>query len=241
MTEAKIQLNYFENLENTIKIGLAVYLTVFVIGFALTFAGFAVISAILPANGLFALLLVILILTSIFVIFYYSVGKISWLGELHIRLDRQFFGFLVKSNDAIFTTLISALHHDDRHPFHKLTEEERTAFTKLVLSKLSDDYRLFAILLESGIFRSWIKYWVSIYGTFVFLLLTLVSFILMLIVQSPDVRMLFSICWILALTHLIVNVIWGRYMVTRTEGSVRKLVDTHGDEIARALQQSLPE
>ncbi len=241
MTEAKLQLNYFENLENTIKIGLAVYLTILIIGLIVSITGLIAIASILPSNGLFALLLGVLILSSIFVLFYYSIGKISWLGELHIRLDKRFFGFLVRSNHVIYTTLVTALHQDDRHPFQKLSEPERTSLTKKVLNKLADDYRLFAMLLESGIFRSWIKYWVSIYGTFVFILLTSLSFIVMAMRGDEEMKIVFSVCWIFALAHLITNVIWGKYMVRRTEKSVQQIVESHGDEISRALQQSLPE
>ena len=241
MSEAKLQLNYFENLENTIKMGLAVYLTILVVGCLFSIAGFTSISTILPSNGLFAVLISILVVSSVFVGFYYGIGKINWLGELHIRLDKRFFGFLLKSNNAIFTALVSALHHDDRHPFHKLSEGERETLTKSVLSKLSEDYRLFAMLLESGIFRSWIKYWVSIYGTFVFLVLTLVSFCVMYLRANSDGRMTFSICWLFALSHLTINVVWGRYMVRKTEESVRLMVDSHEEEIAKALQTSLAE
>jgi hypothetical protein len=240
MPNAKVQLNYFENLENTIKIGLAVYLTIFVIGLVASFSGFAVFSAILPSNGVIAALGGIVLISAIFVSIYYSVGKVSWLGELHIRIDKRFFGFLVRSNNAIFNTLVSSLHRDDRYPFSKLSETEQATLSKTVLNKLADDYRLFALLLDSGIFRSWIKYWVSIYGTFVFLLLTCMSFIGMAISGERDHRLIFSVCWTFAVTHLITNVVWGKYMVKRTEGSVQQMVDTHGDEISRTLQQSLP-
>ena len=97
------------------------------------------------------------------------------------------------------------------------------------------------MLIESGIFRSWIKYWVSIYGTFVFLLLTCITFIGMAINGEREYKLFFSVCWAFALTHLVINVIWGKYMVKQTERSVRQIVETHGDEISRTLQQSLPE
>ena len=77
MTEAKLQLNFFENLENTIKIGLAVYLTILIIGLIVSVTGLIAVASLLPSNGLFAVLLGVLILSSIFVLFYYSIGKIS--------------------------------------------------------------------------------------------------------------------------------------------------------------------
>ena len=240
MANPKIQLNYFVNLENTIRIGLAVYLTIFVFGLVASLSGYAVFSAILPSNGVIAALVGVVIVSGIFVCIYYSVGKVGWLGELHIKLDKRFFGFLVRSNNAIFKALVSSLHRDDRHPFSRLSESEQAALANTVLTKLADDHRLFALLLDSGIFRSWIKYWVSIYGTFVFLLLTCISFIGMLMSGEPEQRLIFSVCWSVALTHLVINVIWGKYMVKSTERSVRKIVETHGEEISRTLQQSLP-
>ena len=241
MPNPKGQLNHFENLENTIKIGLAVYLTIFVFGLVASLSGITTLYTFLPSNQLFALLAGILIISSIFVGFYFGISKVNWLGELHIKLDQRFFGFLVRSNNAIFTALLSSLHRDDRHPFKNLSEADQAALSKKVLSKLSEDYRLFALLLDSGIFRSWIKYWVSIYGTFVFLLLTCITFIGMAMNGETEHRLIFSVCWIFALTHLVINVIWGKYMVKRTEKSVRQIVETHGDEISRTLQQSLPD
>ena len=224
--------NYFESLENTVKTAFAAYLVFFVSGMILTLLGAEnVLTFLQTHSALFSVIASVFIL-AIFFGLMFTIGKINWLGDLHIKLDRRFFGFLERSNDIIFRTLISALKPHEQQRFLKLPPEKKGTITQSIFSHLSDDKRLFEKLLHSGIFRIWIWYWVSIYGTFAFTLLTVSSFLIAWIQSQLFSIPFFTINWILALFHLFVSVLIVKYLLEKTKKTVQLIVAAHQFDIA---------
>jgi hypothetical protein len=236
MQTVRKQYNYFENLEKKIKSALAIYLVLFVIGSIATILGIRNVIAFAQLHTtLFAAT------ASVFVIFAFGsllsvIGKIDWLGELHIRLDKQFFGFLERSNDTIFRTLISVLTPQERRHFQSLPSEKKGTIAQSIFSQLSDDNNyLFNKLMNSGIFQNWIWYWISIYGTFAFTLLTVSSFAAAWRELASFSKPLFTLVWILALTHLFVSIFIGKFLVNKTKKTVQAIVDVHQMDISNVL------
>ena len=235
MQTAKKQYNYFENLESTIKVALAIYLLMFIIGMMITLLGVENVASFLQTHSIvFSVLAGVFVIGTFFVLMY-VIGKINWLGDLHIKLDQRLFGFLEKTNETIFRTLISALEPHEQERFYSFSPEKKGNITQSIFSKLSDDNHLFDRLLSTGIFRNWIWYWVSIYGTFTFTLLTLSSFVGAWIQSEFFSKPLFTITWVLALAHLFVSIFIGKFLVDKTKSAVQFIVDTHQLDIANAL------
>ena len=176
---------------------------------------------------------------SLFFGLYYLAGKVRWLNELHVRLDHRFFGFLNKSNDAIFSTLITALPPNEQSHYRSFPNEKKHKTTQSIFSNLSIDNELYTALFQSGIFKMWIRYWVTIYGTFAFILLTTGSFTSLIVRLDSSVRDVFTLSWILALLHILLSVVIGRYLVKRTQATVQQIVDTHCLEIAGLLRVNI--
>lgn len=239
MLTAKGQFAYFENLEKTIKVALAVYLLAFCIGMLITIVGFGTFT---EAIGHITLPLSILILVNLAGLFFgmlYGINKISWLGEIHIWLDQKFFGFLKKTNDIIFHGLVIALNPEERYSAVNIEPVEKGALAKSIFSQLANDSQLFEALLESGIFRVWIWYWVAIYGTLIFTALTILSLAVGLMGGDASARSFFSAIWFLALFHLGTSLTIGSYLLKMTRRTVDGIVATHKEEIATLLRANI--
>src|SRR5260221_4292146 len=102
MHTAKKRYSYFESLENTVRIAFAVYIVFFVTGMILTALGADKVLFFLQTHrALFSVIGSVFVIGVFFALIYF-IGKINWLGDLHIPLDSKFFGFLAKSHDIIF-------------------------------------------------------------------------------------------------------------------------------------------
>jgi len=227
--------SYFESLERTVKTAFAVYLVLFISGMILTLLGANQVLAFLQTHSPTFSIIAGVFVAIIFALLIYVIGKVDWLGELHIRLDRRFFGFLEKSNEIIFHTLITALEPHERERLLELSADRKGKITQAIFSHISDDKELFAKLLKSGIFRIWIWYWISIYGTFTFTLVSLASFIVAWIQRDFFSKPFFTVNWILALAHLFVSIFIGRFLIEKTKSMVQLIVEAHQFDIANAL------
>jgi hypothetical protein len=228
---------YFSSLEKTIKIALAFYLLVLLIGSALLIAGVGPAWRTLRGisdGAFYASLLALVGFTGLYTV----VSRIHWLGELHIWLDRRFFGFLEKSNDIIFQAVVRVLESDEQSTAKDLGSDERYSMIHSVFLRLAENFRLFDELMESGIFRAWIWYWVLNYGTFTFSILTLGAFITMLAGGDPQARTLFTVCWSAALVHLGVNIVLGNYLTRMTRKVSESIVLTYKPQITSMLRES---
>lgn len=239
MQKIQEQYIYFENLEKTIKTGLSLYLTALFVGCMISVIGLDDVFLHWSSADWMVVGEEFICVGVLYGILYFAIGKIHWLGELHVRLDKKFFGFLIKSNDVIYETLVSTLQNEDQLLFNNLTASKKTSLTKSIFHTLSEDSQLFDALLKSDIFRSWIHYWVTVYGSFTFLLLSLVSFLSAWLLADRGGKWFFGINWALAMFHLGVSSIMGRELVKKTGISVRQIVDMHKEKITRTLEQSL--
>ncbi len=229
---------YFASLERTIKVALAFYLLLLTSGTGWLIAGIGPTLHALRRVDNFAFYTVLVFLFA-FGGIYYVVSKIHWLGELHIWLDRRFFGFLEKSNEIIFQAMVRVLESDDQSHARDLRSDERYSMIHSVFSRLAENFRLFDSLMESGIFRYWIWYWVMNYGTFTFSILTAGCFAAMLTGDDPSVRTLFTVCWSSALLHLAVNLILGHHLTGMTRKVSESIVLTYKPQITMMLRDSI--
>ncbi len=239
MLTARSQFAYFENLEKTIKVALALYLLVFCIGLLIDVIGFG---SFIGEIKLISLPLLIVALVNMVGLFYgllYGINKIHWMGEIHIWLDQRFFGFLKRTNDIIFHGLVIALEPEERYSAVNIEPVEKGALAKSIFSQLANDNRLFEALLESGIFRTWIWYWVAIYGTLIFTVLTVLTFIVTALGANGSSRDFFGMIWAIALLHLGASLSTGFYLLKMTRHTVDEIVSTHKDEIAALLRANI--
>ena len=232
---------YFSSLERTIKVALAVYIFLLTAGAMVLVFGrngigetWELVSRI-DNYALYGAALAVFAFSGI----YFAVSKIHWLGEMHIWFDRRFFGFLEKSNEIIFQAMVRVLESDDQLYARDLRSEERYAMIRSVFSRLAENFRLFDGLMESGIFRFWIWYWVMNYGIFTFTLLTVGTFIAMLTGQDPALRTVFTVCWSAALIHLAVNLILGYSLTGMTRKVSESIVLTYKPQITLMLRETI--
>jgi hypothetical protein len=239
MTSAKAQYSYFENLERTIKIALAVYVFFLLAGISLlALAGLPPFAAYATGSLRQGAFLAALFLAC-YAFLSFRITKISWVGELHIWLDRKFFGFLFRSNEIIFRTLLFTLRPEERDRAYELAPEARERIAETIFSKLAGNTHLFPTLLRSGIFQYWIWYWVTNYGTAIFSLLTVVSFPVILASAAPVTKGLFGAFWTLALVHLLVGLVLGNRLMRMTKEVSQDIVQSYAGEIAAILRAQL--
>jgi hypothetical protein len=239
MLTAKSQFAYFESLEKTIKVALALYLLAFCCGILIDVIGFGTFLEQVHKIELPIGLLVIANLVGLFYGLLYGINKVHWLGELHIWLDQKFFGFLKKTNDIIFHGLLVALDPSERDSAVNIAPGEKGALAKSIFSQLANDNELFEALLESGIFRTWIWYWIAIYGTLIFTLLAVGSFAAAVMGQGGSAKSFFAITWILALIHFAVSLSMGFHLLRMTRSTLDSIVSSHKDEIAGLLRANI--
>ncbi|MBI1807044.1 MAG: hypothetical protein HYR76_08360 [Ignavibacteria bacterium] len=239
MLSAKSQYTYFENLEKTIKLGLAVYLTLFCLGTSVALLGAERIVDFVRTIPLSWLIIILMGAGLILFGAFRSMKAIHWLGDVHIWLDEKFFGFLKRSNEIIFGELTYALEPDERTSIVSIEPGARGALAKSIFSQLASDNELFGALLHSGIFRYWIWYWITLYGTCVFTVLTLESFTGVLIGLGVDAKTLFAANWAFALVHLVLSLVLGYHLVRMTKRTVDAIVQSHKDEIATILRANI--
>lgn len=239
MSTLRTQYAYFERLEKTVKIALTIYLTVCLIGIAFTLFGIDHLLQILQGAQWVFKILIGLSAVSLFGILFYSIGKVSWLGELHTRLDKLFFGFLKKSNEGIFHSLIIALEPYDQQSAIRLDDQKRNFLAESIFSRIAHNEHLFETMLTSEIFRRWIWYWIVLYGTFVFTLLTVISFLVNIVDAESLTKLTFTINWTLALLHLGISLIIGYSLVHMAKRTVENIVQTHRHEIATILKENI--
>jgi len=239
MLTPKSQFAYFENLEETIKIGFALYLIFFVAGCISILVGSEILSNILHRGRFIEIVGGVIAFGAAFWGIYWSTSRIQWLGEIHIWLDKMLFGFLKKSNTIIFDGLIVALHQEERETAVNIGTGEQGLLAQSIFSQLAKDNQLFAALLQSGIFRYWIWYWIMIYGTFLSSILTAGSFFNIVLGSDPGGKTLFSVFWILALLHLAVTLFLGFFLLRMTKQTVDSMVLSHQNEIASILRANI--
>ncbi len=226
MTNAQKHFDYFESLERTIKIALAVYVFFLLAGSLLLAATGApeLASALLGEPWMTAAGAAVFL--GIYALAAYRLGRVSWIGDLHVWLDRKFFGFLLRSNETIFRTLLSALPPGERDAAFALPAEARERMAETIFAKLAGNTHLFPTLLRSGIFQYWIWYWVTNYGTAIFSLLTILTFPFVLAGTGSAARGVFGAFWALAIVHLGMGLWLGNRILRMTREVSESIVSS---------------
>jgi hypothetical protein len=235
------QFHYIEVLDRRIKIAASTYLVMILGGTALILYGIERMSMDLATRQLKIPFIFASCLLVVFFALFYGVGKIRWITELHSWMDRRFFRLLDKSDLILFEGLIVALEPEERQGASDLQAMRRETVAKSVFAGLATDNSLSNHLFHTGIFRMWIWYWIAMYGTFAFSLLTVESFSLMLRGVDQYGRLAFEVCWLSAVGHLLVGVVLGYRLLGLMEHISRILVMSHRDEIAAMLRKNLME
>ena len=239
MLSAKSQLSYFENLEKAIKIALAAHIIILISGVLLVlWQNVGMISIFIGVLSFRSMFLGCVII-GFYILLYSRISKMHRLGELNIWLDRKFFGFLKKSNETIFHTLITSLRPAERNLAYHLESQDKEVLTQSVFSKLASDNYLFQMLLRSNIFRFWIWYWIMNYGTVTFTILTIVIFPFVIVNQIPFTTTIFTVFWVLAIAHLLSCLILGYRLLRMTKSVVEDIVKSHANDIALLLREQL--
>jgi hypothetical protein len=239
-SDAKNKFNYFENLEIIIKKGSAAYLLILITGMAMVLINPATIFS-LTNNHLFEVFVsACLFLVGGFIGLYYLVAHFGWLGELHIRMDKMFLGFLIRSNDVIYQTLLSALPPEDQAAAAAFSGKIKEKLAQSIFTKVSNDNKLFDLLLRSDIFRFWMRYWIFLYGIFTFTLLTIVSFVAVILRAGMYDKEFFIISWCFAALHIGLSIVMGKYLIRMTVSTVGQIVVAHKETISQIIHVYLP-
>lgn len=231
--------HYFQQLENRLKVALGIFLFFLMSGLLLLTFG--------PENylhssrsrypeilwavsgGCFVLYLVALT----------NMGKIFWIRDFHMWLDRQLFDVLKRSNEAILRSLLSALGPEDRAVADSLTQGTKTTVAETIFSSLSGDSELYKKILSSSLFPAWTWYWIVIYGTITFTTLTVLSFCALLFGSDPYYPTLFTIYWIVTVLLVAATLTLGHRLVRMSTGTIENIVESHKDEIAAMIREHL--
>ncbi|MDI6767426.1 MAG: hypothetical protein QME52_11435 [Bacteroidota bacterium] len=241
MQSAKSQYAYFESLEKAVKIALLAYIMIFLCSNIIIIVGGETIINLFYSPQLIVIIAIVICIIGLLIGLIYGISKINWLGELHVWLDNKIFGFLNKSNEIIFQEISLALEPEERKRISNMGKKNRSVLAKSVFSQLANDDNLFAALLQSDIFRFWILYWIMLYGTFVFTILSTETFISLLIGSNTGSKLLFTIFWSLSLAHLSLSLMLGHKLLKMTKKTVENIVHSHQEDIASILKNSMDE
>lgn len=239
MLTPKSQYRYFLSLDKTVKFAAAFYAVVLLCATAVFWLRIDRLAWDLHTGRLHLPLILAGSAALAFCGLLYWVGTVTWISDVHAWLDGHFFRLLDKSNLILFEGLIAALEPAERTTALGLEAPRKESLANAVFTELANNNSLFAHLLRTGIFRLWIWYWIAMYGTFVFSILTVGSF--PLVVRGADhyARTGFTICWALALVHLASGILLGRRLLRMMDGVALLVVQGHKEEIAALLRKNL--
>lgn len=230
-------LGYLESLNRIVKLILTMYLGLLSIGLLASIVEIEMAFVTIMESSLDIPLIMIAGGITIFWILYYGVERVQWLGDLHFWLDKQFFGFLGRANEAIFLTLLQSLDPTEWGVAKRLGAPNREEIAQSIFSALVRERRLFSTLHLSGLFRYWLWYWALNYGTFAFSMLTLCAFAVAIANPEPIMRDLVMGYWAAAMGHLLAAVGLGYWIVFMTKKVTTRLIKSHCAEIAAIFRQ----
>jgi len=239
MLTAEIQYAYFQDLEKSTKAGLVAYFLILVAGTIISISGVNIVYSFLTHMRLCETLLISLLTLNILSIFSKSLNKVSWLGEFHIWLDQKFFRFLFRSNEIILRELLLVLDTRERAIIDSLVASEKTAIARSIFANLAENHNIFANLLRKGIFRSWILYWILIYGVFVFVIMFIAALTKSLIEPSAYGHAFFIAVATIGTVHIFLTILQGMNILFTTRRLIRELIEFNHDEILSLLREQI--
>ncbi len=239
MTELRKAYSYLGNLEKRIRIALTFFVLTLFVGSFIAGVGLDRISHFTQSTRPELLAVIGAAAIATILTLVYMLSRIGWIEELHIKIDRYFFGFLKRTNSTIFESLLYALNPADRKKVSTLSPDRQGSLVQSVFSALSSDPILFQEFLGTNIFRNWTLYWISVYGTLAFSILTVVSFVFAALALDPQAKVVFTVCWLIALLQLAIVLMLGRKLVSISKFLVDSMVKSHGDLIAETIRAGL--
>jgi hypothetical protein len=229
-------LQYFKDLEQLTKAGLIAYFHLFLWGVVCTSIGIEnVFQFLLNAQTCQSLFLSLLSVNILYILIRVT-NAIDWLGKIHIWIDNKFFKFLFKSNDIILRELIILLEPEERVLVDKLGRGTKSAIAQSIFSHLAENPSIFERLLRRNVFRSWIWYWITLYGTLAFSLLTLIAVSRIYFVPSVYTSTFFMSIGSVAFIHILMIYFMGNRLLSRTKSLMKEITDRHYTEILSLLR-----
>jgi hypothetical protein len=225
-------------LEIRLKVALSLYLF-FILsgGIILSFGLESVLHySEMPQPGFF--FLVCLIVLILFIVTIFNMNRIHWLSNVHMWLDNRFFGFLKRSNDTILNSLLSTISFEEQKTVGALEPKKRDSIQKSIIAALSNDSMLHQQLLQSNIFPTWTFYWITLYGSLTFTLLTIAAFVALILNTGEHNKILFASYWGMAVLHILTAIIIGFRTVIMSKATMKDIVETHREEISAILTEN---
>jgi hypothetical protein len=241
MQTPKSRYSYFTSLEKTITLAIAIYGTILLL-VNITFTGVLQrLFEVLQVNQYITDIFYAICTAGIFYGIFVAARKIKWISKVNAWLDGKFFGLLGKSNLIIFQTLLSRLDDESQQTASTLPQQKKEIIAQSIFEQLSGEDTIFLSLLNSGIFRLWIWYWIMIYGTVVSIFITLELFSATILGLAVHAKMFFTVSWLLAFLHLACGIFIGYYLIRMTRSAAMSIVESHGNEIAEMLKKRMVE
>ena len=229
----------FHGLEQLTKTGLVAYVfLLFAVG-TVAVTGTETLLRALAGLSVCAYILIGVVIRDLLYLLVKGVNRIGWLGRLHLWLDEKIFGFSTRSNRIIFREFVVLLEPGERQRFDSLPDDRKNAIAEAIIASLAEDQSIFESLMQRGIFRSWIWYWIAIYGVLVFGLLTVVALAKMIMVPTMYTHALFTSIGVVAGIHLIVCVMFGVNVIHVTRHITRELGRYFQSEIVTLLRRQV--
>jgi hypothetical protein len=227
----------FHGLEQLTKSGLVAYLFLLIAGGIVAGMGTDRVMNSLSGLGFCAYALIVLLLRDSIFLLVRGVNRIDWLGRLHLWVDDHLFGFASKSNAIIFREFTLLLDPAERSALEQLPDERKKSIAESVIANLAEDQSIFESLMQRGIFRSWIYYWIALYGVLVFILLTVLALWKMVLFPTIYTRALcFSISSV-ALLHGAACLFLGYNVILVTKRITQEFGRYFRTEIVTILRQ----
>src|SRR5258706_16238567 len=177
LTETERQYGYFIGLERMVKIALAVYFGVLVTGLLIIAVGLNGFIEDMKAGNIRMLVFALFGTCGIFLGTFSFIEKVRWVSKFNLWLDRKFFNILDRSNTILFDTIVESANPGLFHSTLLTDNQRKRSFAQRIFQVLANQQHLFGLLLQTNILRFWIWYWVLLYGSLTFTLLTIVLFI----------------------------------------------------------------
>ncbi|MBI1804848.1 MAG: hypothetical protein HY033_12920 [Ignavibacteriae bacterium] len=240
-TEPENQYGYFLELERMVKVALAVYVGVLVTGLLGIAVGLNDIIEEIKAGNVRLLVFAIFGTGGIFLGTFALVGKVRWVSKLNVWLDQKFFNILDRSNSILLNAIFESTSSDMQQSRLLLDSQNKRSLAQHIFRRLASEDQLFGLLLDSNIFRLWIWYWILLYGSFTFTLLTISLFTSVAFGITFSAKAIFAWLWILALVHIGLGFFLGHYLIRVTRSTATAIVHSSTNEITALMKESLDE
>ncbi len=229
---------YLANLERDIQSAFAISIFSLLVGVTLNSFGMRYILNACMAASAEIFILTGLTSTALYKALVLTVQKFPTIGQLHVWLDKWFFGIMKRVNEIIFQSLLTVLEPRERQLAANLEPMKQDNVVKNVFSKLSNDTELLAKIKQSGLFQNWTWYWVMVYGTITFSVLTIVTFVVILSGVEYE-KIVFIAFWLPSLLFLSTTLLLGVRLKRLSKRVVRQMICSHRFVIHTVLKENI--